>query len=65
MTCEGCTEHINSELSKTPGVINFNTSYEKGNSLVKFDNSKTSIDSLASAINKTGYTVTSQSVITN
>jgi mercuric ion transport protein len=65
MTCEDCTEHINSELSKTPGVIEFNTSYEKGNSLVKFDNSKTSVDSLASVINKTGYKVTSQSVINN
>lgn len=65
MTCEGCTEHINSELSKTSGVIEFNTSYEKGNSLVKFDNSKTSVDSLASVINKTGYKVTSQTVINN
>ena len=65
MTCEGCTEHINSELSKTSGVIEYNTSYEKGNSLVKFDNSKTSVDSLVSVINKTGYKVTSQSVINN
>lgn len=65
MTCEGCTEHINSELSKTSGVIEFNTSYEKGSSLVKFDNSKTSVDSLVSVINKTGYKVTSQSVINN
>lgn len=65
MTCEGCTEHINSELSKTSGVIEFNTSYEKNNSLVKFDNSKTSVDSLVSVINKTGYKVTSQSVINN
>ncbi|MBS1614589.1 MAG: mercuric transport protein MerTP [Bacteroidetes bacterium] len=63
MTCEGCTEHINSELSKTSGVIEFNTSYEKGNSHVKFDKSKTTVDSLVSLINKTGYKVTSQSVI--
>ncbi|MBW0177104.1 mercuric transport protein MerTP [Sediminibacterium sp.] len=65
MTCEGCTVHINSELSKTSGVIEYNTSYEKGNSLVKFDNSKTSVDSLVSVINKTGYKITSQSVINN
>jgi copper chaperone CopZ len=65
MTCEGCTEHINSELSKTPGVIEFNTSYEKGNSLVRFDKSKTTVDSLVSVINKTGYKVSSQSVINN
>ena len=63
MTCEGCTKHINSELSKTTGVMEFTTSYEKGNSLVKFDNSKTSVDSLVSVITKTGYTITSQSVM--
>lgn len=65
MDCEGCTAHINSELSKTSGVIEVNTSYEKGTSLVKFDNSKTSVDSLVSVINKTGYKVTSQSLINN
>jgi copper chaperone CopZ len=65
MTCEGCTEHINNELSKTSGVIEFNTSYKKANSLVKFDKSKTSLDSLVSVINKTGYNVISQTVINN
>ncbi|GAB3026433.1 hypothetical protein GCM10027051_34010 [Niabella terrae] len=63
MTCEGCTEHINSELSKTSGVITFNTSYEKRSSTVKFDNSKTSVDNIATAINNTGYKVISQTVI--
>lgn len=65
MTCEGCAEHINSELSKVAGVIEFNTSYEKANSNVKFDNSKTSVDSIAAAINRTGYKVISQIVTTD
>lgn len=65
MTCEGCTEHINNELSKTSGVIKFTTSYKNGNSIVKFDNSKTSADSLASVIDKTGYKVISKSLIDN
>lgn len=65
MTCEGCTEHINSELSKVTGVIESNTSYEKANSTVKFDKSKISIDSIASAISKTGYKVSSQNLICN
>jgi copper chaperone CopZ len=65
MTCEACTEHINSELSKVNGVIEFNTSYEKANSTVKFDNSKISIDSIVSVINKTGYKVSSQNLISN
>lgn len=63
MTCEGCTEHINRELSKTSGVITFNTSYEKRSCTVQFDNSKTSVDSIASSINNTGYKVISQTVI--
>lgn len=63
MTCESCTEHVNSEISKVNGVIEFNTSYENANSTVKFDNSKTSIDSIAVAIRSTGYKVISQSII--
>lgn len=60
MTCEGCTEHVNSEIAKAKGVINYQTSYEKANTIVTFDNSKTSVDSIAAAINSTGYRVTSQ-----
>lgn len=62
MTCEGCTEHVNSEIAKVKGVINYQTSYEKASSIVKFDNSKTSVDSIAAAINSTGYKVTSQKI---
>lgn len=65
MTCEGCTEHVNSEIAKVKGVIDYQTSYEKANSIVKFDNSKTSIDTIAAAINSTGYKVTSQKVSNN
>ncbi|HEV8080013.1 MAG TPA: mercuric transport protein MerTP [Chitinophagaceae bacterium] len=63
MTCESCSEHVNSEISKVNGVIEFKTSYENENSTVKFDNSKTSIDSIAVAIKSTGYKVISQSII--
>jgi len=62
MTCEGCTEHVNSEIAKVKGVINYQTSFEKANSVVKFDNSKTSVDSIAAAIKMTGYKVTSQKI---
>jgi mercuric ion transport protein len=65
MTCETCTEHVNSEISKVKGIISFETSYEKANSVVKFDNSKTSIDSIAAAISSTGYKVVSQTVTNN
>lgn len=65
MTCESCTQHVNSEISKVNGVIGFQTSYENANSTVKFDNSKTSVDSIAAAINSTGYKVISQTVTNN
>lgn len=65
MTCESCTQHVNSEVSKVKGIITFQTSYENSNSTIKFDNSKTSIDSIAAAINSTGYKVVSQTVTNN
>ncbi len=65
MTCESCTQHVNTEISKVKGIITFQTSYDDANSTVKFDNSKTSIDSIAAAINSTGYKVVSQTVTNN
>lgn len=58
MTCGGCEEHVNSELSKVTGVIESQTSYAKGISTVKFDKSRASVEQLKSAIAKTGYEVT-------
>ncbi len=65
MTCGSCAEHVNNEISKVNGVIEFQTSYEGASSTVKFDNSKTSVDSIASTINGTGYKVVSQIIINN
>lgn len=63
MDCEGCTAHINGELSKVNGVIETNTSYKNANAIVKFDNSKISVDSLSSNVNNIGYKVISSSII--
>ena len=63
MDCEGCTAHINGELSKVNGVIEANTSYKNANAIVKFDNSKTSVDSLSNIINNIGYKVISSTII--
>lgn len=63
MDCEGCTTHINGELSKVNGVIEATTSYKNANAIVKFDNSKTSVDSLSSIVNSIGYKVISSSII--
>ncbi len=63
MNCEGCEEHINGELLKVIGVIEVNTSYKNAGSIVKFDNTITSVDSLISIINKIGYKVVSANLI--
>ena len=63
MTCEGCEEHINNELSKLGGVCAYKTSYVNRNSLVSFDKSKVDLKTIEAAINKTGYKVKSYDVV--
>ena len=58
MTCTGCEEHVNSEVSKVEGVASSKTSYEAGNSIVQFDPVKTNVEAIFEAINKTGYVPT-------
>lgn len=58
MGCADCTRHIDGTLSKVPGVVNVNTSFEKAQMTVSFDPQKTSADSLKSKINQIGYHVT-------
>ncbi|OSZ77162.1 hypothetical protein CAP36_12165 [Chitinophagaceae bacterium IBVUCB2] len=59
MTCEGCEEHVNNELSKVSGVLAYKTSYATRSSLVSFDKSKVDAKTIEAAINKTGYKVKS------
>lgn len=58
MTCTSCEEHVNHSVNQLDGILNVNSSYENGNSEIKFDNSKTSIEEIEKAVNSTGYTVT-------
>ncbi len=57
MTCAGCEEHINSEVSKLAGVVAYKTSYASKNSFVTFDKSKVDVKTIEAAINKIGYKV--------
>jgi mercuric ion transport protein len=57
MTCEGCEEHVNNEVSKVNGVLAYKTSYANKSSLVTFDKTKVDVKTIAAAINKTGYMV--------
>lgn len=58
MTCSSCEEHVNHAVNELEGIVEINSSYEKGNAKVKFDKSKTSIEEIEKAINSTGYKVT-------
>ncbi len=58
MTCASCGEHVNHEVNKLTGIISSNASYENGNAIIEFDNSKTNISEIEKAINSTGYSVT-------
>ncbi|MFV8360965.1 mercuric transport protein MerTP [Flavobacterium sp. LS1P3] len=58
MTCASCGEHVNHEVNKLTGIISSNSSYENGNAIVEFDNSKTNISEIEKTINSTGYSVT-------
>ena len=57
MTCAGCEEHVNNQLSKLHGVLTYQTSYANGYSIVTFDKLKTDVKVIETAINKTGYKV--------
>jgi len=60
MTCASCEEHVNHEVNKLAGIINSNASYQNGNAVVEFDNSKTDLTEMEKAINSTGYSVTNK-----
>ncbi len=58
MTCASCEEHVDHEVNKLSGIIKSTASYENGNAIVEFDNSKTTNAEIEKAINSTGYEVT-------
>jgi len=62
MTCTSCAEHVNHEVNKLTGILKSEASYENGNAIVQFDNSKTTISQIEIAINSTGYTVTDKQI---
>lgn len=58
MTCDACQHHVNQAVNNLPGIVSVNSSYEKGNTEVAFDNTQTTIVEIEKAINSTGYNVT-------
>ena len=58
MSCKACESEVNTELHKVNGVIDAQTFYDKGTSIVKYDKSKATVDQLKNAIALTGYKIT-------
>jgi len=58
MSCKACETEVNNELHKVAGVIDAQTFFDKGTSIVKYDTSKATVAQLKNAIAQTGYQVT-------
>ena len=58
MSCKACETEVNNELYKVVGIIDAQTFYSKGKSIVKYDSSKATVEQVKNAIAKTGYQVT-------
>lgn len=63
MTCGGCEKHISDAVYKQEGIIEVTASYENGNTIVKFDDSKTTIKDIEKAIASTSYKVLGHKVL--
>lgn len=64
MTCTGCEHSVNAALKNSEGVLEASSSYESGIATVKFDQTKVSVDQLATNVEEaTGYKVTEKKVI--
>jgi mercuric ion transport protein len=63
MSCKGCETEVNNELHKVAGVIDAQTFYDKGTSIVKYDKSKATVEQLKNAIAQTGYKVTNYELL--
>lgn len=58
MTCASCEEHVIHEVNKLNGIVNSKTSYENGNAIIEFDETKTNEIEIEKTINSIGYNVT-------
>ena len=63
MTCGGCVDIVTRALVAVDGVHNVNVSLANKEATVDFDESMTSTDKLAYAIEKAGYGVAENSAI--
>lgn len=55
MTCDLCPLTIKKAISKVPGVLNVDASYEKRQAVVTFDDAKATVEALTRAMASAGY----------
>ncbi|MGQ0654810.1 MAG: mercury resistance system periplasmic binding protein MerP [Betaproteobacteria bacterium] len=55
MNCDLCPLTIKKAISKVPGVLKVEASYEKRHAVVTFDDAKASIEALTKATANAGY----------
>ena len=55
MNCDLCPLTIKKAISKVPGVASVEASYEKKQAVVRFDDSKASVEALMKATADAGY----------
>ena len=58
MTCDACQNHVNHAVNDLDGIVSIETSYDKGNSIIEYDKTKTNQDEIKKAVESTGYTAT-------
>jgi copper chaperone CopZ len=58
MTCEGCENAIKASIKKLEGIQDVTASHTAGESVVKFDSTLVSPQSISEAIAAAGYVVT-------
>ena len=56
MTCEGCEANIKN-YAQAAGADSVSADYKLGNAVIKFDESKTSVDSILASIKTLGYKI--------
>lgn len=58
MTCVGCEGTVTHQINQLEGILSSEISYENGNAIIEYDQSKTSEKEISQVIISTGYTVT-------
>ena len=58
MTCGGCVYGVRKVLTRLPGVLEADVSYEQSRAVVTYDPAKVTVEEMAEAIRTLGYAAT-------